>query len=88
MDKFNKNQYLVDLKDLIREENPKDVWEFVHQEIENAVIYYADCMDIVKELNFYNWGDDLVAHEFGEIKNICHLAYVALFEYVQDNIEL
>ena len=81
---FNKYDYLQDLQDLIKEENPSDVWEFIHQEIDNAVMYYSDCFAIIKELHCTHWEDN----EFGNITNISQLAFVALYDFVVDNLEL
>jgi len=84
MSNFNQYQYLEDLTDLIKEENPSDVWEFIHQEIDRSVIYYSDCFAIVKELFVTDWKDN----EFGEITNIQQLAFVALYDFVIDNLEV
>jgi hypothetical protein len=81
---FNQYGFLEDLRDLIKEENPSDVWEFIHEEIDRAVIYYADCFAIVQELFVTDWKDN----EFGEITNIQQLAYTALYDLVVDNIEV
>lgn len=84
MSNFNQYQYLEDLTDLIKEENPSDVWEFIHQEIDRSVIYYSDCFAIVKELHYTDWKDN----DFGEITNIQQLAFVALYDFVIDNLEV
>jgi hypothetical protein len=81
---FNKYDYLSDLQDTIKHEQPEDIWEFVHHEIDNACIYYADCFAIITELNYTHWDDC----EFGEITNIAQLAFVALYEFVSDNLKV
>ena len=81
---FNQYGFLEDLQDLIKEENPSDVWGFIHEEIDRQVIYYADCFAIVQELFVTDWKD----HEFGEITNIQQLAFTALYDFVVDNIEV
>lgn len=84
MTNFNQYEYLEDLIDLIKEESPSDVWEFIHQEIDRSVIYYSDCFAIIQELNYTDWKDN----EFGEITNIQQLAFVALYDFVVDNLEI
>lgn len=84
MTNFNQYEYLEDLTDLIKEESPSDVWEFIHQEIDRSVIYYSDCFAIIQELNYTDWKDN----EFGEITNIQQLAFVALYDFVVDNLEI
>lgn len=83
MSAFNENDFLLELEDTITVEQPEDVWELIHQEIDRECTYYSDCFDIVKSLNFTSWEDRIV---FGRIKNIQEAAFVALYEWVQDNI--
>jgi|TARA_B110000858_G_C17570168_1_gene366489 hypothetical protein len=82
MNKFNKYDFLSDLEDSIRTEQPEDIWEMVHQEIDRECIYYSDCFDIIKALNFTDWEDN----ELGQINNITQLAFTALYDFVVDNL--
>ena len=84
MKTFNEYAFLEDLKTIIKEENPTDVWELIHEEIERECIYYADCFEIVRALHITDWKDN----EFGEITNIAQLAFVALYDFVVDNLEI
>ena len=84
MKTFNEYAFLEDLKGIIKEENPTDVWELIHEEIDRECIYYADCFEIVRALHITDWKDN----EFGEITNITQLAYVSLYEFVSDNLEI
>jgi len=84
MKTFNEYAFLEDLQTTIKEENPTDVWELIHEEIERECIYYADCFEIVRALNITDWKDN----EFGEITSITQLAFVALYEFVSDNLEI
>ena len=84
MKTFNEYAFLEDLKTIIKEENPTDVWELIHEEIERECIYYADCFEIVRALHITDWKDN----EFGEITNITQLAFAALYEYVSENLEV
>jgi len=84
MKTFNEYAFLEDLQTTIKEENPTDVWELIHEEIDNECIYYADCFEIVRALHITDWKDN----EFGEITSITQLAYVSLYEFVSDNLEI
>ena len=84
MANFNKYDFLEDLKDTIEQSDSGDVWDLIHQEIDNAVIYYSDCFAILQELHFTDWKDN----EFGEVTNITQLAFIALYEFVVDNLEI
>tara|TARA_R110001606_G_C14962406_1_gene602041 strand:+ start:194 stop:505 length:312 start_codon:yes stop_codon:yes gene_type:complete len=81
---FNEYNFLEELEDSIKSEQPEDVWEMIHQEIDSAVIYYSDCFDIIKALSYTSWEDN----EFGEINNITQLAFTALYEFVSENINV
>ena len=83
MSAFNENNFLLELEDTITVEQPEDVWELIHQEIDRECTYYSDCFDIVKALNFTNWD-----YSQDRINNITEVAFAALYEWVQDNITL
>ena len=88
MSTFNVYGFIADLQQAIEEDSrtdyTTDYWDYVHQEIDNACMYYKDCFDIVRELHYTDWKDN----EFGEITNIQQLAYTALYEYAVDNLEI
>lgn len=84
MDKFNKYAFLEDLKETIDQSDSGDLWDLVHQEIDNECIYYSDCFQIVEACGMTDWKDN----EFGVITNIQQLAYVALYDFVVDNLEI
>ena len=84
MKTFNEYAFLEDFKDTIEQSDSGDVWDLIHQEIDNECIYYADCFEIVRALNITDWKDN----EFGEITSITQLAYVSLYEFVSDNLEI
>jgi len=83
MNNFDAVEFLAELEDNLRNDNPSDKWEYIHHEIDNAVMYYTDCVAIVAGLQFWNWEDN----ELGRIDNINQLAWVALYEYVVENIK-
>lgn len=82
MSEFRINDWISDLKDeLINEiknesiQNDDDVQEFIYQEIDNACIYYKDCMDIIRETHTMDFG-----HFDVECTTIPQIAYCALLE--------
>ena len=81
---FKKYAFLGDLQDLIEQSDSGDVYSVIHQEIDNACIYYSDCFQIVASCGMTDWEDN----EFGEITNIQQLAFVALYDFVIDNLEI
>ena len=83
MNNFDAVEWLAELEDSLRNDNPSDKWEYIHHEIDNAVIYYTDCVAIVASLQYWDWEDN----ELGRIDNITQLAWVALYDYVVDNIK-
>lgn len=58
--------------------------EFITTELENAVVYYADAFNIIAELQFVDWSDN----NFGPITNVSQAAYVALNEFVGEEISI
>jgi len=90
MERFNKYQLTADLEaELLEAVNNdqiselEEVFDWMHQSIENAVIYAADCFEIIRELHFTNFKDS----DF-EITDIYQAAYAALYEYANENIDL
>jgi len=84
MTNFNQYQYLEDLQDLIEQSDCGDVYSVIHQEVDNACIYYSDCFQIIEACGMTDWEDN----EFGVITNIQQLAFVALYDFVIDNLEV
>ena len=91
MERFNKYQFVADLEAELLEavasdqiESTDQVWDWIHQSIDNAVIYNADCFAIISELNYTDWSDS----EFGPVTTISIAAYSALYELVNENIDL
>ena len=91
MERFNKYQFVADLEAELLEavasnqiESEDQIWDWIHQSIDNAVIYNSDCFAIVSELNYTDWSDS----EFGPVTTISIAAYSALYELVNENIDL
>jgi len=83
METFNKYQFIDELNKVIIEEiengncqSSEDYYTLMHEEIDRACIYYADCFDICKELN----ATDFTIYD-DRITSINELAYHALYEY-------
>jgi len=90
MSTFNKYGFIEDLKnDLLNDikngylKDTDEIWDRIHEQIDNAVIYYSDCFEICKELNF----TDFTSHELGEASNICQAAYFALYDWVNEEFD-
>lgn len=90
MERFNKYQFVADLETELLEavdngqiDNLDEAHDWISQSIDSAVIYYADCFEIIRELHF----TDFTGSDF-EITNVSQAAFAALFEYVSENIDL
>ena len=86
---FNKYETIERFKEAISEEieygrivDSCDFFEFISQEIETYVIYYSDCFDIIKELQFVEWPE-----YSDEISGVSSAAYIALRDYINEHIE-
>jgi 3-dehydroquinate dehydratase len=91
MNTFNKYQFLADLQSELLDavatnqiQSEDQVWDWIHQSIDNAVIYNADCFAILSELNYTDWSDS----EFGPVTNVSIAAYSAIYELVNDEFDL
>jgi 3-dehydroquinate dehydratase len=91
MNTFNKYQFLADLQTELLDavatnqiESEDQVWDWIHQAIDNEVIYYADCFAIIYALNFTDWSDT----EFAPVTNVSIAAYSALYEFVNEELDL
>ena len=97
MKSFNKYSYVrnlieniktdVDVEDKFEDEVYEDVVDYIRQDIDNACIYYADCFAIIAELNFTSFAAE--DNDMGiEITNVSQAAFVALEEYVMEEIDV
>ena len=84
MSDFNKYDFLQDLQIAIEQSDGGDVWDLIHQEVDNECIYTHDCFKIVQECNYTDWSDC----EFGHLTNIHQVAFSALYDFVVDNLEI
>tara|TARA_R110001632_G_scaffold16427_3_gene53164 strand:+ start:792 stop:1142 length:351 start_codon:yes stop_codon:yes gene_type:complete len=95
MERFNKYDFISDLKDSIGEfiedsefEDDEDITdemqEFIDQQIQNEIMYYYDCWKICSDQGC----SDFYIEETGETaKNITELAYWTLWDIVQESID-
>jgi hypothetical protein len=83
---FNKYDFIRDTKDIILSEleNITDIDQFINEIIDNEVIYYSDCFEICKELNFTHFEHDI----FGMCKDICQAAFCALYDLIYDESDI
>ena len=93
---FNKYQWLEEQKESLKEyivtewangNTPDygDLCEQLQNDIDNDVIYYNDCWDICKELAELTEWDKM---ELGPITSLQQLAYISLYEYANENLDL
>jgi hypothetical protein len=76
---FNKYTYLDDLSDSIRDEKPKDLWEFIYDSIASECTYAGDCLNIIGALSYFHWEDET------GVTDIYKAAQKALEELIVDN---
>jgi hypothetical protein len=93
---FNKYKWLEEQKESLKEyivtewangNTPEysELCEKLQNDIDNDVIYYNVCWDICKELAQCNEWDKM---ELGPITNLAQLAYISLYEYANENLDL
>ena len=83
---FNKYHFISDTKHIIKNEfdNIRDIDEFINEIIESEIIYYSDCFDIIKELHFTDFEDNI----FGECNNVCQAAFCALYDLIYNESDI
>ena len=82
---FNQYAFVLELKEEIENKidsgeitRSEEIQEFVHQEVETACIYYSECFDIIKALNFTDFNNSAF-----EITNVTEAAWCALWELLE-----
>lgn len=60
-----------------------DAWELVYTMINDSVIYYSECFDIIKALGYYDWADAELP-----VNNIQQAAYNALLDWAIEKIDI
>ena len=82
---FNQYAFVLELKEEIENKidsgeitRSEEIQEFVHQEVETACIYYSECFDIIKALNFTDFNNSSF-----EITNVTEAAWCALWEFLE-----
>lgn len=83
---FNKYQFIDEVKESLKKEleNIEDINQFLDKKIDNEVIYYYDCFEICKELNFIDFEHEI----FGTCKDICQAAYCALYDLIHEESDI
>ena len=86
MDNYLAYGYIEDCKEFLIDEiksgnvnNNDDLYNLVDEFIDNACIYYKDCIEIIQDLRLYDWSD------WGEdITSITTLAWIGLRDFIDD----
>ncbi len=88
---FNKYAFIEDMEAFLKSEiesgNCDDedmIQTLIDEQIDNECIYYKNCFEIAMELNITSWED--YAKEIGDIYTISQVAYMALTELVNDEL--
>ena len=84
---FNRHTFLEDLIETIEEEiqdesieDEDSIQDCINYTIDNEVIYYANCVEIMQDLNLWSWDN-------GET-NIQQVAYYGLSDYVFEQLDI
>jgi hypothetical protein len=59
-----------------------DFYDYMHQYLDNAVIYYADCDAILENNNEYHYHEHGM---WGKPDNVTQAAYACLYDYLTEN---
>lgn len=83
---FNQYEFIDELKSSILDDvkNITDIEDFIFNKIDNECIYYSDCFDIIKELNFTDFNHEI----FGVCDNVCKAAFCALYDLVYNDSDV
>jgi hypothetical protein len=83
---FNKYQFIEDLKSFITSDfnNFSDLQDLLFDFIENNCIYYSDCFDIIKELNFTDFNHS----DFGICDTVNKAAFCALYDLIHEQSDI
>lgn len=88
---FNKYAFIEDLTEFLKNEinqheaDEDKLQELIDEQIDSECIYYKTCFEIAMELNITSWDD--YAKEIGEIHSINQVAYMALRELVDEELD-
>lgn len=83
---FNQYEFLDELKASILSniDNIDNIDEFIFSCIDNEVIYYSDCFDIIKQLNFTDFNHDI----YGVCDTISKAAFCALYDLIYSDSDV
>jgi hypothetical protein len=83
---FNKYHFIDNTKEAILSElqNITDIDDFLQGIIEHEVMYYYDCFEICKALDFIHFEHDI----FGTCKDICQAAFCALYDLIYNDSDI
>jgi hypothetical protein len=83
---FNQYHFIETLKSFIYSDfqNYTELDDLIFDFIDNNCIYYADCFDIIKELNFINFNHDT----FGICDTVNKAAFCALYDLIYNDSDI
>ena len=83
---FNQYQFIDKLKISILDDvkNITDIEDFIFSIIDSECIYYSDCFDIIKELNF----TDFNHHIFEVCDTVNKAAFCALYDLIYNDSDV
>jgi len=83
---FNKYEFIENTKEVILSEiqNITDIDSFIFGIIDNEIIYYYDCFEIIKELNF----TDFNHHIFEVCDTVNKAAFCALYDLIYNESDV
>jgi len=83
---FNKYEFIDNTKETILTEieNITDIDSFIFGIIDNEIIYYYDCFEIIKELNF----TDFNHHIFEVCDTVNKAAFCALYDLIYNESDV
>lgn len=83
---FNQYQFIDDLKSSVLSniKSIENIEDFIFRFIDNECVYYSDCFDIIKELNFTDFNHVI----FGVCDDVWKAAFCALYDLIYSDSDV